>query len=47
MGVSVYEMVWTRRVQGDEGEVDLEGVEGRADAFATSKRLEEHYSKRN
>ena len=37
MGVSAYEMVWTRRVQRDEGEVDLEGMGGRADAFATSK----------
>ena len=24
---------------GDEGEVDLEGMGGRADAFATSKRV--------
>jgi len=39
MGVSAYEMVWTRRVQGDEGEVDLEGMEGRAEAFATSTRV--------
>jgi len=37
--VSAYEMVWTRWVQGDEGEVDLEGTEGRADAFATSTRV--------
>ena len=39
MGVSAYEMVWTRRVQGDDREVDLEGTEGRAEAFATSTRV--------
>jgi len=39
MGLSAYEMVWIRRVQRDEGEVDLEGMEGRADAFAMSKRV--------
>ena len=39
MGVSVYEMMWTRQVQRDEGAVDLEGMEGRTDAFTTSKRV--------